>query len=201
MTNPEKLSDELRRGDGDFMRNRRGIIGLAMVASGSMALIALYQTGILRRVPEPRWRLLDAEKINASPQAYRLLDVPDAILGLGSYAATMGLAAMDGKDRHRTHPWIPIALGAKVLFDAANAGRLAIEEWTENRAFCLWCLLAVAATFATVPLAYPEARAALRARPRPPAPEGSLPESEWSASPEGWRWRHGRSLRRLLRQR
>ncbi len=36
----------------------------------------------------------------------------DAFIGLGSYAATMGLAAMGAKDRAKTQPWIPLALAA-----------------------------------------------------------------------------------------
>ena len=39
-------------------------------------------------------------------------------------------------------------------------GRLTIDQWTKHRALCSWFLLAAGATFATVPLAIPEARAA-----------------------------------------
>ena len=73
----------------------------------------------------------------------------------------MGLAAMGGADRATQRPWIPLALAAKVLVDAAQSGKLTVDQWTKHRAFCFWCLLAAGATFATVPLALPEARAAL----------------------------------------
>ena len=122
--------------------------------------------------------MLDAEKVNGSEQAYAKFAVPDAILGLGSYAATMGLAAMEGKRRHETHPWIPVALAAKVMFDAANAGKLTLDQWTKHRAFCLWCLIAAGATFAMVPRVLPELRAAIRTLRRRPVPDRWPRENE-----------------------
>ncbi len=48
-----------------------------------------------------------------------------------------------------------------MAFDAAQAGKLTVDQWTEHRAFCVCCLLAAGATFAMAPLVVPEARAAL----------------------------------------
>jgi uncharacterized membrane protein len=170
MTRPEKaerhaeqLSRELRTGSSPDLRRRRGIVGLSLVASATMGLIALYQTGVIRHLPEPPLRGLDADKVNGSAQAYEMFAVPDAILGLGSYTATMGLAAMAGADRAKELPLIPLALAAKVAFDVANAARLTVDQWTKHRAFCLWCLIAASATFAMVPLVIPEAMTAGRA--------------------------------------
>ncbi len=159
---PEKLSRELRKGSGPFLARRRGIVGLSLVSVNAMGLIALYQMGIIEHLPEPPLTGLDADKVDASTEAYAYFSTPDAVIGLGSYALTMGLAAMGGQDRETNQPWIPLALAAKVLVDAAQAGKLTVDQWTKHRAFCFWCLLAAGATFATVPLAIPEARAALR---------------------------------------
>ncbi len=54
----------------------------------------------------------DADKVDASEEAYSHLQMGDAFIGLGSYAATMGLAAMGAKDRAKAQPWIPLALAA-----------------------------------------------------------------------------------------
>ena len=88
--------------------------------------------------------------------------MPDGVLGLGSYAATLALAAAGGADRAADRPWLPLLLAAKVCLDTVAAGKLTLDQWTKHRAFCFWCLLASAATFATVPLVIPEACAALR---------------------------------------
>jgi uncharacterized membrane protein len=157
------LSRELRLETSPGLRRRRGIVSLSLLASASMGLIALYQTGVIRHLPEPALPMMNADKVDASAEAYRRLVVPDAILGLGSYAATMGLAAMGGKDRAREMPLIPLALAAKVAFDVANAAKLSVDQWTKHRAFCFWCLLAAAATFAMAPLVVPEAMEARRA--------------------------------------
>lgn len=156
------LSRELREGDSPTLRRRRGIVGLTLCAAGAMGLMSLYQMGVIEHVPEPGLPKVDSDRVNASAQAYEHFSTPDAVLGFGSYAATMTLAAMGGADRARTRPWIPLALAAKVGFDVVQATRLTVSEWRSFRAFCFWCLTATAATFATVPLVVPEARAAWR---------------------------------------
>ncbi len=159
---PRELSVKWRRGSGGYLKQRRGVIGLALAAAGSMGLITLYQTGLLRRVPEPDWPWLQGERVNGSDEAYSRLETPDAALGLASYATTLCLAAAGGPDRARERPWLPLALAAKVGFDALNAAKLTRDQATHFRAYCLWCLLATGATLSMVPLVLPEAREALR---------------------------------------
>jgi len=159
---PEELSDELRHGSTDDLKRRRGIVGLSLVAVGSMGLITLYQMGIIKHLPEPPLPRLDADKVDASPEAYSRFATPDGILGIGSYAMTMGFAAMGGQDRARTQPWILLVLAAKVAFDTSQAVRLTVDQATKQKAFCSWCLLSAICTFATVPLVIPETRAAIR---------------------------------------
>lgn len=161
---PEVLSRELRKGSGGFLDRRRKVVGLALVAAGAMMPISLYQTGLIPHLPEPPVPGLNADEIDAAGEAYAILATPDAILGLGSYAATAALAAMGGARRAETHPWIPLALVAKVAADALFAGKLTWDQWSKHRAFCSWCLLAAGASFAAVPHVVPEARAALRRR-------------------------------------
>ncbi len=159
---PEQLSRELRLGSGRFLQKRRKVLGLSLVAAGAMIPISLYQMGVIKHLPEPPLPRLDADAVDASAEAYALLATPDAVLGLGSYAITGWLAALGGEGRARTQPWIPLALAAKVSLDALFGAKLTVDQWTRHRAFCSWCLLAAAASVATVPFAVPEARAALR---------------------------------------
>lgn len=159
---PEELSRQLREGTGKFLARRRGVVGTSLVAAGSMALISLYQTGIIKHLPEPPLPYFDADKVDAAPEAYSMFSTPDAAIGLGNYAATLALAVMGSQDRSERRPWIPLALAAKASVDAFQAGKLSVDQWTQHRAFCFWCLLAAGATFAAVPLTLPEARAALQ---------------------------------------
>jgi hypothetical protein len=137
-------------------------VALSLTAIGCMGLIAAYQIGFLKRLPDLPLPLMDAEKVDASEEAYAKLQTPDAFIGRGSYATTMGLAAMGGKDRANEQPWIPLALAAKATVDAAQAAKLTCDHWAKHKAFCVWCLVAASATFATVPLVMGEAAAAVR---------------------------------------
>ena len=61
-----QLSRELRTQTSLDLRRRRGIVGLSMLASASMGLIALYQTGIIKHLPEPPLPMMNADKVDAS---------------------------------------------------------------------------------------------------------------------------------------
>src|ERR671931_2345174 len=159
---PKELSRQLRCDHGEFLEERRGIVCASLTALGCMGLIALYQIGVIKHFPEPPLPTLDADKVDASDEAYSHLEMGDAFIGLGSYAATMGLAAMGPKDRAKTQPWIPLALAAKAGADALQAAKLTYDQYAKHRAACFWCLIASAATFITAALVVPEARAAAR---------------------------------------
>jgi uncharacterized membrane protein len=158
----KRLSRELREGKGDHLEQRRRTVVLSLVSMVSMGVVVLYQTGVIRRIPELELPAFDADKVDASAEAYQILGMPDGAMGMASYATTLMLAAAGGKDRARTAPWLPLALAAKATIDAAQAARLTWSQWADHRAFCSWCLLAAGATFAVVPTTLPEARAALR---------------------------------------
>jgi uncharacterized membrane protein len=159
---PEILSQQLRLDSGSLLARRRGIVGLEMVAVASMGIITLYQMGIIKHLPEPPLSWLNADKVDASAEAYSRFSTPDGVLGLGNYAVTMGLAAMGGTDRAVTQPWLPLVLAAKIAFDTLQAIRLFFDQKTKYNAFCFWCLLAAGTTVAAVPLALPEMLVALR---------------------------------------
>jgi hypothetical protein len=157
---PEELGRELRQGYTPSLKRRRGIIGLSLFACGVLGAVALYQTGILKKLPEPRGRLFDAARVNGSSQAYSLLATPDALLGLASYAITATLAGMGPENRARTHPWMALAMSLKLVADSVTAGKLTLDELKKFRTFSIWSLVAAAATWTALPLALPEAKAA-----------------------------------------
>lgn len=159
---PEALSRQLRTGSGDHLTQRRRVTALSLTAIGALGVVSLYQMGVIKHVPEPSLPRLNADEVDASAEAYRFLAMPDGVLGIGSYAVTLALAAIGGSDRAAKHPWIPLALAGKVGIDALQAGRLTRTQWSQHRAFCSWCLAAAVATWASLPIVLPEARAAWR---------------------------------------
>lgn len=153
-----KLSAVLRKFAEPSLRRRRAVVSLSALSIGCMALITSYQTGVISHLPEPPLPKMDADKVDASADAYAILSTPDAALGVVSYAATLVLAAMAGSDRAMEVPLIPLALAAKATADAA--AQLTVDQVKRQKAFCFWCLTSAAASFAILPLVFPEARTA-----------------------------------------
>lgn len=145
-----------------MLDRRRRTAALSLVAAGAMGAVAAYQNGVIRRLREPPLPFFDADKVDASGEAYEMLRTPDASLGLLSYAATLALAGAGSKDRFRDTPMVPIALAGKVVLDAIGGLYLTAEQASKHRKFCSWCLTASIASLAMVPQVLPEARLALR---------------------------------------
>ena len=159
---PEELSRDLRHGYGPFLKRRRTIIGLCFFSCAVLGTVALYQIGVIKKLPQPRRKSFDTGKVNGSGEAYSMLATPDAFIGLASYAVTAGLAGMGSEDRSRTHPWIALGMSLKLIVDAAMAGKLTADEFRKFHAFSLWSVVTALATWTALPLAFSETKAAFQ---------------------------------------
>ncbi len=156
----EAVSDALRRGESPYLRARRRTAGLQLGTAATLGVVALYQFGLLRSVPEPPLPGLDADRVDASGEAYVMLVTPDSTIGIASAGVSLILAGMGGADRYEKQPWIPLLLLAKSLADAAGGTYLFAEQVTKHRRVCSWCTASAGLLLATVPAVLPEARAA-----------------------------------------
>lgn len=162
MTNPTRLSRELREAQSGDLARRRWIVGLSLFGAAIGGVVGAYQTGALRRLPDPPAGPFDSERVDASDYAYKRFDTPDGLLMTVTYGITAALAGAGGATRAEDRPLLPIATAAKRFYDAATALQLAREEWRENRAFCAYCQAATVTTLVSAALALPEANRALR---------------------------------------
>lgn len=155
--NPRQLSHELRNVNTPDLTRRRWIIALQAAGAIIGQIVALYQTGIIRHLPDPPIPLFNSDKVDASTYAYKRLDTPDGLMMVTTFAISAWLAGVGGKDRAEKQPLLPVLLLAKLLFDSATTIQLAQEEWAENKALCFYCQTASLFTYISVLLAIPEA--------------------------------------------
>ena len=77
---PTQLSLELRHGQSPDLKRRRWIIGLSLLGVAAGQMVSLYQTGIIKHLPDPPLDVFNSDKVDASDYAYKRMDTPDALL-------------------------------------------------------------------------------------------------------------------------
>lgn len=159
---PAQLSEEMRTSDHPDMVRRRWIVGLSMIGSTMAQIVSMYQTGILKELPDPPLPGFDSDRVDASNYAYSRLQTADGFMMLANYAITGWLAGAGGVNRAQQNPLLPIAMSAKTMIDTIAALELAREEWSENKAFCAYCQVATLCSAVSVALSLPEAMTAVQ---------------------------------------
>lgn len=119
--------------------NRPLLIGACCVALATLAPVACYQLGLISELPDPPLRVFASERITMSKIAHPL-GIPDALLGLGSFGATLTLALLAGRNK-TARKILGVKLGLDASAAAFNAGRQVIEF----RKLCSWCTATAAA--------------------------------------------------------
>ncbi|MDG4771705.1 vitamin K epoxide reductase family protein [Solwaraspora sp. WMMD792] len=164
----ERVSDELRLADTPTLRRRRWSAGLTLLAAGAYAVVATYQYGLVRHLSEPALPWLDADRVDASGEAYAAGHTPDTALALANAGVTLALIGTGDADRATRQPWRPLLAAGKAAGDAAAGAWLFAEQLSRHRRICGWCTLAAATTVVAAALTVPEATRAwrhLRGRP------------------------------------
>ena len=120
----------------------------ALAATGIALLtllpVAAHQLGGLEHLPDPPGPLFDSDTITESKIAHPL-GVPDGLLGLASYAATLTLLLVSRRTR-LVHP----LLKAKLAIDASAATANSVRQVVTFRRLCSWCTGTALATAAIV---------------------------------------------------
>jgi uncharacterized membrane protein len=163
-----RLSDAWRTDrPGPELRRRRRVVGGTMLSTVCMAVATLYQTGVVRRIPELPLGPFDAGRVEASAQAYQLLRMPDAPLAVVSFGLTAALAAGAGTGAGpgfgRRAELVRVALGAKALVDAVYGAKLMADQATKHGKLCSWCLTTTVGSAIALGPALAEGRAGWRA--------------------------------------
>ena len=142
-------------------------------AMGALVPVALFQLRLLKKLPDPPGPIFNSPKIVTSKAAFPF-GIPDGLLGVGSYGATLALLAAAGTAAGAPGRRLELALKAKLLVDGSMAGWNMAKQWRCFRSICSWCTAAAAATGAMVYFGYSSARPLGRA---PAQEDASVPST------------------------
>ncbi len=155
----QELRRELQQSDKGDLNVRRAIISLSLVGMGAMTAVSLFQTGIIKHLPDPPLKDFDSDKVNSSDTAYAL-GVPDGTLSLASFAANIPIASFGGANRAEEMPLVPIAAAAKSSVEAVVAGWYFYQMPTKEKKWCGYCIVGALANFGIAALSLVEAKKA-----------------------------------------
>lgn len=154
---PQDLRWELQCSEAKDVRIRRAIVGMSLIGMASMAIVSLYQTGLLKHLPDPPMEGFDSDQVNASNTAYHW-GVPDGTVSMTSHAADVAFAAFGEAHRAEKQPWVPLFLTGKKAVEAWVAGRYLFYEMPfVEKAWCGYCITDACMHLGTFVLSIPEA--------------------------------------------
>jgi uncharacterized membrane protein len=109
------------------------LIAASCVALATLVPVVLYQLDVISELPDPPFRVFDSEAITMSKTAHPI-GIPDGLLGLASFGATLTLALLSRRNRTAKR-----LLGVKLGLDVSVAAFNAVRQVTEFGKLCSWC--------------------------------------------------------------
>ena len=136
---PFEIRQALTKGKGDDLNRKRQVMLLSAIGLVDFSIISLYQTGVIKRLPDLPFKIFDSNKVNKSPQAYAM-GVPDGPVSAAVYAATMILATAGGTESSGRKPIADVMLGGAVLGNTAGAVYYLYDMIFKQKKVCLYCV-------------------------------------------------------------
>lgn len=148
------IRDVLRTGSNEDLERRRKIIGLSALGLIDFSIISLYQTGVIKSLPDIPHPLFDSNKVNAAEDAYQF-GVPDGPISAVVYGLSMVLASAGGSEKASREPIFDVALGATVAGNAAGALYYLYNMVFKQKKICLYCVTGAAINIASAVIVAP----------------------------------------------
>lgn len=133
------IRNVLREAHSDDLDRRRKVIALSVVGLIDFCIISLYQTGIIKKLPDIPHPFFDSNKVNASKEAYQF-GVPDGPVSATVYGLTMTLAAAGGSEQASRKPVWDVLLGASIGGNVAGAVYYLYDMAFNQKKVCLYCV-------------------------------------------------------------
>ncbi|WP_299762111.1 vitamin K epoxide reductase family protein [uncultured Pontibacter sp.] len=148
----ESVIDKIREDKSAATEKRREIAAWAAVGLVDFSLISLLQMGYVRKLPDLPGDVFDTVKVNTSKDAV-IMGMPDGVISLGAYAATMFLA-MAGTRFKKRSKLIDLALGGIVLGQALGAAQYLYKMAFVQKKMCVYCVTGAVINFVSIKPAY-----------------------------------------------
>lgn len=142
------IRQELLSGESDDLKRRRKLIALSALGLVDFSIISLYQTGVIKNLPDIPHPLFDSNKVNTAPDAY-MMGIPDAPISAVVYATTMVLASAGGSEDSGRKPILDVMLGGAVAGNAAGAAYYLYNMAFKQKKICLYCVTGAVINFAS----------------------------------------------------
>ena len=152
--NTKKVVAQLRTGDAEELGQRRKIILLSAIGLVDFSIISLYQTGVIKKLPDLPFKVFDSNAVNASESAYPL-GIPDGTLGAVPYVLNMILAAAGGTKKSGRKDVFDYLLGGVIVANAAGAANYLVDMTFKQKKACIYCVVGAAINFASVAVMAP----------------------------------------------
>lgn len=154
--NATAIRDALRTEHNEDLNRRRKVICLSAIGLVDFSIISLYQTGVIKTLPDIPHPLFDSDKVNASEDAYRF-GAPDGPISAVVYGLAMVLASAGGSEKAERAPALDVALGATVAGNAAGAIFYLHKMIFKQKKVCLYCVTGAAINIASAIIIAPTA--------------------------------------------
>lgn len=143
------IRDVLRNGNESDLAKRRKVILLSAIGLIDFSIISLYQTGIIKHLPDIPHRLFDSDYVNASEDAYQF-GAPDGPISATAYAAALVLASAGGSQKTGRKPSLDLALGAVLAGNAMGGVYYLHNMIFKQKKICLYCMAGAAINIASL---------------------------------------------------
>ena len=155
------IRHELLTGTGRHLEKRRTITALSALGLVDFAIVSLYQSGVIKKLPELPFKAFDSNKVNAAPAAYAM-GAPDATISALVYACNMVLATAGGTERSGRKPVHDVLLGVTIAGNAGGALYYLYDMIFKQKKICPYCIAGAAINITSAIIVAPLALKGIR---------------------------------------
>lgn len=148
MKQEKSVIDKIRNNTSEAAEYRRQIAASSALGMIDFSLISLFQLGFIKSLPDLPGKVFDTEKVNSSKDAV-LMGMPDGVISLSSYAATILLATAATRFKKQSRI-LDVVMGGIVLGQAVGAAQYLYKMAFVQKKVCIYCVAGAAINFASL---------------------------------------------------